>query len=463
MSIPAAYQVGLGLFQIDEQTLATRRDVWAVLGPELSNIVDRHFVLLFKYAPFYIEMVRKSGDAYKTLTTKYTERLFCHPLDENWVKDTQERAKLENEIGHDIRSRPGMNAYILQELTALIGRQRLMSRAKARRLLDAATRVLNLDVATAVSIHYNFQVRASRVDGDRIGSAVQNFGSTVQAVRRSVSTAVDLLNGTSNELTRLAHSASDQANTAADAASSTAANVGTIAAATEELNASIANIHDQASSSANLAREAVTHAERTNVTIRSLSDAVDKIGSVASLISEIASQTNLLALNATIEAARAGEAGRGFAVVASEVKSLATQTSKATTEIGQQISMIEEATRRSVTEIANTGDTISNIARTAEMIAAALNQQAAATGNIAESAMSAAGNANTVANAMQTVEDTIAQTKAAAATVLSSSRDLTNSTGEVATAMDSLFDASSKYEGTRKFNDLSVPKARAQS
>ena len=458
MTVPTAFRIGLNLFQIDDKTLASRREAWDAFAPHISAIVDRHFELVTKHAPFFLELMKKHGERYKEQTIKYTERLFCQPLDEQWVQDTQERAKVEKEIGHDIRSRPGMNAYLFQEFALLLANKRLMPRRKAVRLLDTASRMFSLDTATAVSIHFNFQIRNSRLDGDRIGQAVEGFSSTIQTVRRSVAGAVDRLSATSNDLTTLANSASEQSNTAAEAASSTATNVGTIAAATEELNASIANIHSEASNSANLAREAVSHAERTNVTIKTLSEAVSKIGSVASLISEIASQTNLLALNATIEAARAGEAGRGFAVVASEVKSLATQTSKATTEIGQQIAMIEEATRRSVGEIASTGDTISNIARTAEMIASALNEQAAATGNIAESAVAAATNASTVANAMKTVEATIAKTKTAAGTVLASSRDLTGSTGEVANAMDSLFEAASNYEGTRKFNDLSVAK-----
>ncbi len=57
---------------------------------------------------------------------------------------------------------------------------------------------------------------------------------------------------------------------------------------------------------------------------------------------------------------------------------------------------------------------------------------------------------------MKTVEETIARTKTAAGTVLASSRDLTGSTGEVANAMDSLFEAATNYEGTRKFHDLGV-------
>jgi methyl-accepting chemotaxis protein len=100
-------------------------------------------------------------------------------------------------------------------------------------------------------------------------------------------------------------------------------------------------------------------------------------------VNDIADQTNLLALNAAIEAARAGEAGKGFAVVASEVKNLANQTGKATEEIGAQIADIQSATARAVESIEGIQKTIHNINGITSGIASAVEEQSAATREIA--------------------------------------------------------------------------------
>lgn len=134
-----------------------------------------------------------------------------------------------------------------------------------------------------------------------------------------------------------AEQTSQQSSAAASASDQASPNEQTVAAAAEELSASIAEITRQIDESARIAREGVEDAERANKRIQRLAVSASKIGEVVDLINDIASQTNLLALNATIEAARAGEAGKGFAVVATEVKSLADQTAKATDEIGSQI------------------------------------------------------------------------------------------------------------------------------
>jgi methyl-accepting chemotaxis protein len=117
--------------------------------------------------------------------------------------------------------------------------------------------------------------------------------------------------------------------------------------------------------------------------MRGLSAAAQEIGAVLELIQAIAGQTNLLALNATIEAARAGESGKGFAVVASEVKNLATQTAKATDQIRGQIEAIQSATAGAVNTMKLIETTIGQVSETAGAITAAVEQQSAATSDIA--------------------------------------------------------------------------------
>jgi len=158
--------------------------------------------------------------------------------------------------------------------------------------------------------------------------------------------------------------------------------------------------------------------------VQGLSAAAQKIGDVVKLISDIASQTNLLALNATIEAARAGEAGKGFAVVASEVKGLANQTAKATEEISAQVAAMQGATSEAVTAIQGIGGTIGTINEIATTIAAAVEEQGAATQEIARNVQGAAEGTHQVSANIVGVNQAAAETGAAADQVLTSAEEL---------------------------------------
>ncbi|MBU2429351.1 MAG: methyl-accepting chemotaxis protein, partial [Proteobacteria bacterium] len=117
----------------------------------------------------------------------------------------------------------------------------------------------------------------------------------------------------------------------------TATNMTMVAAAAEQMNATIVGIARNSEKARNITLNAVTQTRNTSKTIADLGQSAQEIGKVTETITGISEQTNLLALNATIEAARAGEAGKGFAVVANEIKDLARQTASATLEIKNKI------------------------------------------------------------------------------------------------------------------------------
>jgi methyl-accepting chemotaxis protein len=79
-----------------------------------------------------------------------------------------------------------------------------------------------------------------------------------------------------------------------------------------------------------------------------------KIKEVIGTIKNISDQTHLLALNATIEAAGAGENGERFLVVAAEVKSLADRSMRASREVYEILSKVEEGITQ-VAEVVETG------------------------------------------------------------------------------------------------------------
>ncbi|HEY0852140.1 MAG TPA: methyl-accepting chemotaxis protein [Bradyrhizobium sp.] len=274
------------------------------------------------------------------------------------------------------------------------------------------------------------QIAAQQRKAD-MARLADEFEHAVGEIVETVFSASTELEASAGTLAATADRSQELASMVAAASGEASSNVQSVASATEELSSSISEISRQVQESARVAGEAVEQARSTTGRVAELSAAAARIGDVVELINTIAGQTNLLALNATIEAARAGDAGRGFAVVASEVKALAEQTAKATGEIGQQVAGIQTATQDSVGAIKQIGVTIGRLSEISSTIAAAVEEQGAATQEIARNVQQAAQGTQQVSGNVADVQHGAAETGSASSQILSAAQSLSGDSGRL--------------------------------
>jgi len=257
-----------------------------------------------------------------------------------------------------------------------------------------------------------------------LSQLADDFEGHVLAVVNEVLSSSSELQTAAKAMRTIASESTSQATAVTAAAEQTTNNVQLVSTAADDLYRAIAEISLHVSEAASISSDAAEAVDKTNAMVCELTEAAEQIGKAIELIASIAAQTNLLALNATIEAARSGEAGKGFAVVANEVKLLANQTARATDEIEKQISAVQEETKRTVGSIKEISGIITHVREISSSIAAAVEEQGAATQEIARNVQHAAAGTDDVAHNIGGVTKSATITGATAEQVLSAANSL---------------------------------------
>jgi methyl-accepting chemotaxis protein len=359
------------------------------------------------------EMVAQNKDTIKKLEVAHFQALLGGKLDRHYAESCRQTVQREAEMGLDARIRSTSGSFVIQMSLDVLARKHRLFSAKLAERGRIIAKVISFDVSNAMTLHRQAADHAAQARRGAIDAAIADFDAAIGEVIEAIKEASASLTATGSALRQVADDTLSRMASASSASAETAQRMDVTVTATEELSGSIQEIGQQATNGLDMAQSAVADTERTQNVIGSLNDAAERIGSVVGTISAIAAQTNLLALNATIEAARAGEAGKGFAVVAAEVKTLANQTSRATGDISQQVTAIQEATKRSVEEISSIARTIGKLTTVSTSIASAVQQQSMTTRGIAESIHTAAGHTARASVEINSVDEAVTRGVAA--------------------------------------------------
>ena len=391
----------LNFLMIDDETRKALGEFVPTLKELLPSILDAFYSHLRKHPEMMKFFSNESRVSHaKSAQFDHWMKLFSGRFDADYFASVKKVGLTHSRIGLEPRWYIGGYTFTLDKLLEAATRQhRSMlhpegARLKLASLLRAINQAVMLDMDLAISVY----LEENKATLDRkMDQLAAEFSGSVLGIVQNVNGKADELSITADTMSASAEETNRQAIAVAAAAEQASQNVQTVASAAEQLSTSIREITVQVTRSSDLSNRAVADGARTNELLAALASAADNIGTVVGLINDIANQTNLLALNATIEAARAGEAGKGFAVVANEVKQLATQTARATGDIKGQVTEMQTVTNGAIGVIKNVLSGVSDMNEICTLIAAAVEEQAAATREIARNVDQAAAGTREVA------------------------------------------------------------------
>ncbi len=425
---------------INDASRAALRDIRPMAMAALPAILEEFYRTIAKFPDVQRMFPRPEIVAHaKAAQLAHWDMILSGKFDDDYVRSVTRIGETHHRLGLEPRWYIGGYKRIISGLIHAIETgitARFASRAlfeKKAAIIDAVVGAAMLDMDFAISVYLDAGKREKRDALDRLAG---QFEQTIAQIVSRVGTTSNSLNAAADTLKSTADQTLILSTSVASASEEASASVQSVAAGAEEMGASVSEISRQVQESLRIANDAVKQAESANGRMAGLSEAAARIGDVIKIINAIAEQTNLLALNATIEAARAGEAGRGFAVVAQEVKALASQTAKATDEIGTQIVGMQASTSETVGAITEISSTIGSISKIATAIFEAVDQQNAATTEVARNIQMAAAGSSEVAASIVRVNKGAEDTGRAAADVHASASSLTAENQQLRSGVD---------------------------
>lgn len=255
---------------------------------------------------------------------------------------------------------------------------------------ELETAVVNLMEALEPAAEGDLTVRAQLSEGD-VGIIADLFNAIVENLRDIALQVKDSAGQVGSSLKQNEGSVREIAEQAAKEAEQIVATLSSV----EQMSSSIQEVAANAEKTATISNDAFTSAKEGNTVmdqtvdsiqglrttigdtakkIKRLGESAQQISQVVALIDEIALKTNLLAINASVEAARAGELGQGFTAVAEQVGALAEQSAKATKEIAQLITGIQQETQEVVAAMETGTSQVVDSTRLVETTKASLSE-----------------------------------------------------------------------------------------